>query len=159
MLNRAVMIACPLLADGMHAMRAAANGGRLAIMAADTIGDGACVSLDLHALNVVIRVQRWILRVGGVVAGLALKRSMAGGKAIERKTRSGNAGRCCKGIACGYAQMARVIQSRWIANLAAVLSGSARMTALAVGFVEPALASGSADGAHGSVATLALNGQ
>ncbi len=55
-LDCTVMIACPLLPNRVHAMRAAIDRIRLCVVAADAIRNGADMALNLEAPQVVIFV-------------------------------------------------------------------------------------------------------
>jgi hypothetical protein len=71
-LDYAVVIAGPLLADRVHAVGPPGGCDRLAVMTAEAVGNGADVTLNLHALDVVVAVQRRIFGMGAVVASLTL---------------------------------------------------------------------------------------
>lgn len=81
--DRAVVVGGPLRAGGVHPMRPAICSMGRQVVARNAISDHARVILDLETLDIVVRMNRRILRVRRTMARLALQVAVAGGKSIQ----------------------------------------------------------------------------
>ena len=118
-------------------MRAARGRFRHRGMACCAFHENSYVALDLHALDVVIAMGGGEFGMGGAVACFTLQSTVPLGKAIERFSGRRRIGVRREKGAGGDAKAACGIEGTCVANLAVVLRGTARMTSLAAGFVQP----------------------
>ena len=132
----------------MHAVRPAGYRGRYGRVACRTFGHRACMSLQVQAQGVVLRVGAWILGMRRAVASLALQIAVTLAEAEQTGTayrRVGIGGK--RRVGPDFRQAAGVNSNQFA--LAIVVAG------LAIRLVEPAGARRVADLCHRAVAALA----
>ena len=115
------------------------------------------VSLVLGTVEIIIDLAGWKFRMSGTVTCFAIHTAVSSRKPIQRQTRCGRIRGGRKGLIYGLTHVTAVIIYACVSDLSIVLRRCSSMTALTVGFVQPARTICAAHHAHRSVAALALH--
>ena len=133
-----MVVADPVLANRVHPVRSAIRTTGHRRVASGALDRHARVPLQFHVADIVIAMRRREFSVGRSMAGGTLQTAMADRKPIKGKPGGWSIGSRRESLIHGDSLLAGAIENGGVADLPIIMSGGARMAALAVGLIKPA---------------------